>query len=121
MLEIFFLVRMSIEVENEFVDAVKWLDSQAVSAVTGDCGFMMYFQELATHYTKVPVFMSTLIQLPFVTAAFASKEQIAVFTANLTSLKSMQPLIENMMPKNEQGIIFRLCQIKFILLPFLFL
>ena len=97
---------MTIEVENEFVDAVKWLDSQGVSAITGDCGFMMYFQELATHYTKVPVFMSTLIQLPFVTAAYTQKEQIAVFTANLTSLKPMQPLLENMMPKKEQGKYF---------------
>ena len=97
---------MSIEVEDEFVDAVKWLNAQAVTAITGDCGFMMYFQELATHYTKVPVFMSTLIQLPFVTAAFGQKDQIAVFTANLTSLKPMQPLIEDMMPKIEQGISF---------------
>ena len=97
---------MSIEVEDEFVDAVKWLNAQAVTAITGDCGFMMYFQELATHHTKVPVFMSTLIQLPFVTAAFAQKDQIAVFTANLTSLEPMQPLIENMMPKIDQGIRF---------------
>ena len=94
---------MSIEVEDEFVDAVKWLNAQAVTAITGDCGFMMYFQELATHYTKVPVFMSTLIQLPFVTSTFSSKDQIAVFTANLTSLQTMQPLIEKMMPTNEQG------------------
>ena len=107
---------MTIEVENEFIDAVKWLDSQAVSAITGDCGFMMHFQEIATHNTKVPVFMSTLIQLPFITAAFAPKQQIAVFTANLTSLRSMQPLIENMMPKSEQGISFRRCKIDFVFL-----
>ena len=94
---------MTVEVENEFVDAVKWLDSQAVSAITGDCGFMMHFQDLATTNSKVPVFMSTLIQLPFVTTTFSPKDQIAVFTANLTSLKTMQPLIEKMMPKAEQG------------------
>ena len=98
---------MTIEVENEFIDAVKWLDSHGASAITGDCGFMMYFQELATHYTKLPVFMSTLIQLPFVTAAFTQREQIAIFTANLTSLKPMYSLIENMMPKSEQGISHR--------------
>ena len=94
---------MTIDVENEFMDAVKWLDSQSVSAITGDCGFMMHFQDLATANSKVPVFMSTLIQLPFVTTTFSSKDQIAVFTANLTSLKTMQPLIEKMMPKAEQG------------------
>ena len=96
---------MTIEVENEFIDAVKWLDSHGASAITGDCGFMMYFQDLATHYTKLPVFMSTLIQLPFVTTAFTQREQIAVFTANLTSLQPMYSLIENLMPKSEQGII----------------
>ena len=102
---------MTIDVENEFMDAVKWLDSQSVSAITGDCGFMMHFQDLATANSKVPVFMSTLIQLPFVTTTFSSKDQIAVFTANLTSLKTMQPLIEKMMPTNEQGNIFISLQI----------
>ena len=102
---ILLLFRMTVEVENEFIEAVQWLNDQKVSAITGDCGFMMYFQELAAHYTSVPVFMSTLIQLPFVTAAFTPKDKIAVFTANLTSLKPMQPLIENMLPKYEQGIV----------------
>ena len=102
---------MTIDVENEFMDAVKWLDSQSVSAITGDCGFMMHFQDLATANSKVPVFMSTLIQLPFVTTTFSSTDQIAVFTANLTSLKTMQPLIEKMMPTNEQGNIFMCLQI----------
>ena len=94
---------MSQEVQSEFIDAVRWLHAQNVSAITGDCGFMMYFQELAIQYTSVPVFMSSLVQLPIVTAAFRPQEKIALFTANLTSLKPMQPLIQSMMPKYEQG------------------
>ena len=94
---------MTDEVESDFVEAIIWLNSQNVSAITGDCGFMMYFQELAIQYTSVPVFMSSLIQLPIVTAAFTPKEKIAVFTANLTSLKPMQPLIQSMLPKYGQG------------------
>lgn len=32
-------------VEAEFIEAVKWLaDVQKVSGITGDCGFMMFFQ-----------------------------------------------------------------------------
>ena len=70
---------------------------------------MMYFQELAAHYTAVPVFMSTLIQLPFITAAFTPKDKIAVFTANLTSLKPMQPLIENMLPRYATTTVVNTC------------
>ena len=86
------------------MDGIRWLNDQKVSAITGDCGFMMFFQELAVNHSSVPVFMSSLVQLPIVTAAFQGSEQIAIFTANLTSLKPMTPLITNLMPKYEEGI-----------------
>ena len=41
---------MTQEVEAEFIEAVEWLDKKGVSAITGDCGFMMYFQKLARDY-----------------------------------------------------------------------
>ena len=41
---------MTQEVEAEFIEAVEWLDKKGVSAITGDCGFMMYFQKLAREY-----------------------------------------------------------------------
>ena len=99
---------MSEDVEKEFIGAIEWLNVQKVNAITGDCGFMMFFQELAVKHASVPVFMSSLIQLPIVTAAFQGKEQIAIFTANLTSLKPMTPLITNLMPKYEEGILCKL-------------
>ena len=94
---------MTQEVEKEFIEAIQWLDSQNVSAITGDCGFMMYFQELAIHYTSVPVAMSSLIQLPIVTATLGPKEMGAVFTANLTSLTPMTPLIQSMVSSYGSG------------------
>jgi hypothetical protein len=96
---------MTDDVQSNFVDAITWLNSQNVSAITGDCGFMMYFQELAIQHTSVPVFMSSLIQLPIVTAAFTPKDKIAVFTSNLTSLEPMQPLIQSLIP-NVYGHIY---------------
>ena len=86
------------------MDGIRWLNDQKVSAITGDCGFMMFFQELAVNHSSVPVFMSSLVQLPIVTAAFQGGEQIAIFTANLTSLKPMTPLITHLMPNDEEGI-----------------
>ena len=91
------------DVQDDFIEAVQWLTNQNASAITGDCGFMMYFQELAIQHTTVPVFLSSLIQLPIVTATFTANEKIAVFTANLTSLKPMKPLIQSLVPGYGQG------------------
>mmetsp|Transcript_80105 Transcript_80105/g.146410 ORF Transcript_80105/g.146410 Transcript_80105/m.146410 type:complete len:716 (-) Transcript_80105:101-2248(-) len=89
------------DVKAEFLDAVKFLiDVKGVSAITGDCGFMMYFQKLArTITTHEPVFMSALVSLPAVTCAYAHDELIGIFTANGESLEPMHDLI-----KDECGV-----------------
>lgn len=91
--------KLTPDVRMEFLEAVDWLDRKGVSGITGDCGFMMYFQELARTHTKKPVFMSSLAQLPAVTCAFGRDELIAVMTANGASLKPMRNLI-----KDECGV-----------------
>jgi len=83
-------------VEANFVEAIKYLDvEKGVSGITGDCGFMMYFQPLARANTKKPVFMSALAQLPAVTCAYAENELIAIFTANGQTLSPMRDLIRD--------------------------
>jgi len=86
---------MTEDVKAEFIEAVKFLDEKGVSGITGDCGFMMWFQALAREHTKKPVFMSSLAHLPAITAAFSSKEKIAIFTANSTTLQPMAGLIKD--------------------------
>jgi len=86
-------------VEKEFLEAVDWLVGKGVSGITGDCGFMMYFQQLARRHTTKPVFMSSLAQLPAVTCAFSQHDLIGVFTANGNSLRPMRDLI-----KEECGV-----------------
>ena len=76
--------KMTPEVEERFIGKVKELDALGVSGITGDCGFMMFFQALARKHTKKPVFMSALCQLPAVTCGYHHDEQIAIFTANGT-------------------------------------
>lgn len=83
------------KVKGEFVEAIEFLDKEKkVSAITGDCGFMMWFQELARQHTHKPVLMSSLVQLPSICAAYSRKEDIAIFTANSTSLTPMNDLIQ---------------------------
>ena len=67
------------EVEDRFKKSIKWLvDEKRVRGITGDCGFMMYYQSLAREVTHIPVFMSSLCQLPAVTCAYAPQEQIII-------------------------------------------
>lgn len=91
--------RMTDEVRSEFIEAVKWLDNKGVTGITGDCGFMFYFQALARQHTKKPVFMSALCQLPAVTCAYAKDELICIMTANGKTLRPMRDLI-----KDECGV-----------------
>jgi len=90
---------MTPQVELNFKEAVRYLVSKGVSGITGDCGFMMYFQQLARRITPIPVFMSSLACLPAVTCGFSFREMIAIFTANSTTLSPMRRLI-----KDECGV-----------------
>lgn len=88
--------KMTEEVEQRFKDSIKWLvEEKKVSGITGDCGFMMNFQSLARKVTKIPIFMSSLCQLPAVTCGYAEKEQIIIMTANGKSLEPMRDLIRD--------------------------
>ena len=84
------------EVQERFKESIQWLiEEKNVSGITGDCGFMMYFQEIAREITHIPIFMSALCQLPAVTFAFSSKEQIIIMTANSQTLEPMRDLIRD--------------------------
>lgn len=95
--------KMPPEVEKEFIEAVRWMDGRGVTGITGDCGFMMYFQTLARSHTSLPVFMSSLAQLPAVTCGYAKDELIAVVTANSETLKPMRDLIRDECGVDTEG------------------
>lgn len=104
--------KLTADVRIEFLEAVDWLERKGISGITGDCGFMMYFQELARTHTKKPVFMSALAQLPAVTCAFGRDELIAILTANGASLRPMRKLIKDEcgVDVNEKRYIFVGCE-----------
>merc|ERR1712086_308996 len=82
--------------KKERGEAITFLvDEKKVSGITGDCGFMMWQQEFARTLTHKPIFMSSLCQLPAVTCAFSSKEQIIIVTANSETLVPMKTLIRD--------------------------
>merc|ERR1719356_278674 len=78
---------MTYQVQKRFEGAIKWLEQQGCSCITGDCGFMMAFQPLARDIATVPVFMSSMVQSPMISVAFDKYDKILILTANSATLK----------------------------------
>lgn len=54
------------ELIQPFIEAAKELEADGVQAITGSCGFMARFQKEIAAEVRVPVLMSSLLQLPLV-------------------------------------------------------
>lgn len=66
--------------------AAEELVGQGVRAVTGDCGFMAFHQRRLAEALDVPVFLSSLLQIPFISAVIGPVEKVGVITADSRSL-----------------------------------
>jgi hypothetical protein len=62
------------------------LERQGVRAISSDCGFMLQFQDAVRQAVRIPVWMSSLLQLPLIASGLASNRPIAVVTADSTNL-----------------------------------
>lgn len=49
-----------------FIAAARRLQAEGVRAITGACGFMTLFQDEIAAAVDIPVFMSSLLQVPFI-------------------------------------------------------
>ncbi len=69
-----------------FVEAGWKLVNEGVKAITGNCGFMVLFQEYLANEFPVPVFMSSLLQIPFMSRMLKKGEKIGIVTASAKTL-----------------------------------
>ena len=70
----------------ELLKAAMDLKSNGVKAVTGDCGFMALHQKRLKRDLNIPVFLSSLLQIPFIRHIIADSEKIGIITADAQSL-----------------------------------
>lgn len=68
-----------------FIQAAKNLQDQGVKAITGACGFMALFQKQVTAVVDIPVFLSSLLQIPLIYQM--TGKPTGIITANASSLK----------------------------------
>jgi len=71
---------------DPFIAAGSELVRQGVKALTTTCGFLIVFQEELAREFPVPVFTSSLLQLPFIQATLRPQARIGIITADAANL-----------------------------------
>ncbi|MEW5724417.1 MAG: aspartate/glutamate racemase family protein [Thermodesulfobacteriota bacterium] len=64
-----------------FIQAARRLEGRGVKAITGACGFMALFQREVAASVGIPVFLSSLLQVPFLFRITGGKP-VGIITAN---------------------------------------
>ena len=76
----------SVEMLKPFIAAAQHLESEGVRAITGSCVFLALFQKELASAVNIPVFASSLIQIPMVYHMLAAGKQVGVLTADSRGL-----------------------------------
>lgn len=70
---------------DPFIDAARKLESGGVAAITAACGFLVIFQQRLADAVHIPLYSSSLIQLPMVHRMLASDRPIGLLVADENS------------------------------------
>lgn len=64
-----------------FIAAAQELEAEGVEAITGSCGFLVLFQREIADAVNIPVFLSSLIQVPMVYRMLKQNQPVGILTA----------------------------------------
>ncbi len=73
-------------IEECIVNAALELEAAGVRAIVGACGFFAHFQKVVAAAVKVPVYMSSLTQVPLIQLGLNPDAEIAVIAADGASV-----------------------------------
>jgi len=68
------------------LEAARELVKRGAAAITSTCGFMILYQPELARRLPVPVFLSSLLQLPFIRRVLSPEDQIGIVTADARHL-----------------------------------
>ena len=69
-----------------FIHAAQELEAEGVAAITGACGFLVIFQKELADAVNVPLYASSLIQLPMVHRMIRSDRKVGLLVAKKAAL-----------------------------------
>lgn len=70
------------EILEVILDAARNLEKKGVRAIVGACGYFNHFQEQIKEAVTVPVFMSSVLQIPLIKMGLKSHQKIAILVAD---------------------------------------
>ena len=74
------------ELLEPFIKAARELEQEGVMAITGSCGFLALFQDQLADSVNIPVFTSSLIQIPMVYRMLHRDRKVGILTASKSTL-----------------------------------
>ena len=74
------------EINEAVVETAKALEAQGVKGISSDCGFFINYQDVVRGQVNIPVFLSSLIQLPFISSFIGRGRPLGVITASTRAL-----------------------------------
>lgn len=69
-----------------FIRAAKDLEAAGVRAITSACGFLALYQRELAHAVRVPLYSSSLMQVPMVSRMLSADQKVGLLSASKTSL-----------------------------------
>lgn len=69
-----------------FVQAAKKLEEEGVRAITGGCGYLAIYQKVLSRAVAIPVFTSSLLQVPMVSSLLRRGQKVGIITADAQAL-----------------------------------
>ncbi|MCD8150959.1 MAG: aspartate/glutamate racemase family protein [Clostridiales bacterium] len=76
-----------VSIRDEIIAAARKLESEGVRAIVGACGYFAHFQKEVARAVNVPVFLSSLCQLPMIKTAVSDQKKIAILAASGADIK----------------------------------
>lgn len=68
------------ETEQNVIKYAKELEAEGVRAIGTYCGYMIYFQQALTDAVDIPVFSSSLLQVPIIKRLIGKNEKVGIIT-----------------------------------------
>jgi hypothetical protein len=99
------IVKQDAELVSNFIEAAQWLVQQGCKAVTSDCGYIGQYQDQVAAAVDVPVFLSSLMQVPMVTRMLGPNRKLGIMVANGASVND--PLLDKVGITDRSHVYFQ--------------
>jgi aspartate/glutamate racemase len=69
-----------------YIQAAKELEEEGVKAITTNCGYLVFYQEKLSEVVGIPVFTSSLLQVPLVQRSLRKGKKVGIICADARCL-----------------------------------